>query len=127
MLFFDLFRHEPTIVLLKAGAVLFRQGDATNGLMYVLVTGQAEVRVGDQRVEDAAVGAILGEMAMVGTEPRSATVVAVTDCECAAINRKRFDFLVTETPGFAIDIMRVMADRLRRTDRMLVACSGGVA
>jgi CRP-like cAMP-binding protein len=47
--------------------------------------------------------------------PHSATVEAVTDCEFAVVDEKRFDFLVTETPGFAIEIMRVLAHRLRNT------------
>lgn len=119
MLFFDLFRHEASIVSLRAGKSLFRENDPCNGLMYVLVAGKASVLVGDQVVENVAVGAILGEMAMIGPEPRSATVIADTDCQLAEINRKRFDFLVTEMPGFAVEVMKVMAERLRRADRML--------
>jgi CRP-like cAMP-binding protein len=40
--------------------------------------------------------------------------VAETDCELVAIDKRRFWFLVQETPYFAEIVMRVMADRLRR-------------
>jgi CRP/FNR family transcriptional regulator, cyclic AMP receptor protein len=119
MLFFDLFRHEANIVSLHAGKALFRENDPCNGLMYVLVAGRARVLVGDQVVENATTGAIFGEMAIIRPEPRSATVMAETDCKFAEINRKRFDFLVTEMPGFAVEVMKVMAGRLRRADQRL--------
>jgi CRP-like cAMP-binding protein len=119
MLFYDLFRGEPRTRALPAGVSLFRRGDATNGFMYVLIKGQAEIRVGDEVVDLARVGAILGEMALVDKGPRSATVVATTDAEFAEIDRERFEFLIAETPGFAIEVMRLMASRLRKTDELL--------
>jgi CRP-like cAMP-binding protein len=57
---------------------------------------------------------MFGEMALIDREPRSATAVAETDCELVVIDKRRFWFLVQETPYFAEIVMRVMADRLRR-------------
>ena len=51
---------------------------------------------------------------MIDREPRSATAVAETDCELVPIDKRRFWFLVQETPYFAEIVMRVMVDRLRR-------------
>jgi len=124
MIFFDLFRREPNILELPAGQYLFREGDPSNALMYVLVAGRADVRVGDLVVEQATTGTILGEMAMIGQEPRSASVLAVTDCRFAEITRKRFHYLVTEAPQFATEVMRVLADRLRRADHLLAQGGG---
>jgi CRP-like cAMP-binding protein len=56
---------------------------------------------------------IFGEMALVGSSPRSATAVAVTDCTLAVINKHRFLFLVQETPMFALQVMPAMASRTR--------------
>lgn len=120
MLFYDLFRHEPNILQLKAGETLFRAGDPANGLMYVLIAGKAHIEVGDRIVEHCPLGAIVGEMAMVEDAPRSATVVCDTDCSFAEIDRKRFNYLVTDAPFFAIEVMRVMAQRLRTCDGMLL-------
>ena len=57
---------------------------------------------------------MFGEMALIDREPRSATAIAETDCELVVIDKRRFWFLVQETPYFAEIVMRVMADRLRR-------------
>src|SRR5229473_1534528 len=56
------------------------------------------------------------EMALIDDDPRSATVVAKTDCRLVEIDRRRFEFMVSETPFFALAVMRVMADRLRKTN-----------
>jgi len=54
-----------------------------------------------------------GEMAVVDSSPRSATVIAVTDTRLAVIDRRMFLFLVHETPMFALQVMSSMAERLR--------------
>ena len=56
---------------------------------------------------------VFGEMALIDNSPRSLTAVAITDTTLATIDRHRFLFLVQETPTFAIDVMTVMAERLR--------------
>lgn len=53
-------------------------------------------------------------MALIDTKARSATVVARSDCRLVPINEKRFLVLVHQTPIFALLVMRVLADRLRR-------------
>jgi CRP-like cAMP-binding protein len=53
-------------------------------------------------------------MALIDSEPRSATAIAAADCKLAAIGEKRFLRLIEQTPIFALQIMRVMTERLRR-------------
>ena len=61
-------------------------------------------------------GAIVGEMALIDKNaPRSATIIAKTDCRLAPIDEKRFEWMVAQTPSFALHVMRVLVDRLRRT------------
>ena len=117
-LFYSLFRDDPRMLAVRAGVKLFRQGEPAD-LMYVLTTGEARILVGQREVERLLPGAIVGEMALIDREPRSATVEAVTDCEFVCVDEKRFKFLVTETPGFALGVMRVLADRLRNADRLI--------
>lgn len=117
--FATLFHHETDLLAVPAGEALFREGDALNDTMYVLMSGAAEIRVHGKVVETAAPGALLGEMAMIDEGVRSATVVAVSDCKMATITRQRFTFLVQQTPNFALNVMRVIASRLRNTDSTL--------
>ena len=117
---FTLFRHEPVFVTIPEGDCLFREGDVSEEAMFVLIAGRANILLGDRLVEKAVAGTIVGEMGLIHpNEHRSATVQATTDCQFAKIDAKRFDFLVAEAPYFAIEMMRVLTDRLRRTDAML--------
>jgi CRP-like cAMP-binding protein len=58
-----------------------------------------------------------GELALIDQSPRSATAVARTDCKLVGLDERRFIFMVDEMPFFAIRVMKVMADRLRRETR----------
>ena len=118
MLFFDLFRNEPDLCDVAPGEFLFREGEKAD-CMYVLVSGKGQVLVGDQVVEEPEAGAPLGEQAMIDDEPRSASVKAISECVFARIDRKRFHFLVSQTPHFATEVMRTMSGRLRNADRLL--------
>jgi len=118
MVFFELFSHNPTIVKVPAGQALFSAGEAGH-LMFVLSKGTAQVIVNDQVVETLEHGNIVGEMGIVSPGPRSATVVASSDCEFVAVDEKRFQFLVQQTPFFATQVMRVMAERLRAVNQMV--------
>jgi CRP-like cAMP-binding protein len=60
---------------------------------------------------------IFGEMALIDDAPRSATAVAKTDVELVPISEKQFLFLVSQTPFFALKVMRVLARRLRATNK----------
>ena len=117
--FATLFQHEQDLLEVPAGQPLFREGDDLNSTMYVLMAGSAEVTVQGRVVETAGPGTPLGELAMIDSGARSATVIARTNCTFVVICRQRFHFLVKQTPNFALGIMRVIADRLRRTDSIL--------
>ena len=110
-----LFRHASDTFSLSAGEYLFHQGDAAE-LMYILVEGEVDILVGDTIVDSVGPETVLGEMAMIDAEPRSASVRAKTACRVVPIDRKRFQFLIQQTPYFAIEVMRILAHRLRKMD-----------
>lgn len=101
-----------------AGLILFHEGEPGKD-MYVLIKGTAEVSIGGDVVEVAQPGALLGEMALVNSALRSATVVTRTDCQVVSIDVRQFDMLVRESPEFARHVMTVMAERLRRMNDRL--------
>lgn len=122
MLFYDLFRHDPHLVEIPAGASLFREGEEGD-LMYVLLSGHATILLGDLVLDEIGAGEIVGELAVIDASPRVATVIARANCIFAAINQERFRFLVHESPNFAFEVMAVMAKRLRQCDLRLRAQS----
>ena len=114
--FLALFRNETNIASLKPGETLFSEGDPAL-CMYVVRSGTVRVTSGSAVLEEIGAGSILGEMALIEDTPRSATVTAVTDCEIAMVDRRRFLFLVQQTPSFALNVMKVLSHRLREMNR----------
>jgi CRP-like cAMP-binding protein len=112
------FEDARNAVCIQAGQTIFKQGQRGT-VMYVLIDGVAEILVGGHSVEFAEGGALLGEMALVDDEPRSATVVARTACKLVPIPQAQFDLLVRETPEFARCVMMSMAERLRRMNQRM--------
>ncbi len=100
----------------KAGDVIFREGDEANEL-FVIKSGQVRIQIDNRTMTELAADSIFGEMALIDSEPRSATAVAVTDVELVPVSEKQFLFLVSQTPYFALKVMRVLAQRLRVTNK----------
>jgi CRP/FNR family cyclic AMP-dependent transcriptional regulator len=115
----DLVHAEDTeLVTFRAGQKIFSEGDPGE-LMYVVRQGQVELHVNGQLVDALGPGGVLGEMALIEHAPRTATATAKTDCTLVPIPEKRFMFMVQQTPHFALQIMKVIAERLRRMDARL--------
>jgi len=114
----ELFQNEPAKKSLSAGSDLFRTGDP-GVYLFILLKGEAKIIVDSVVVEIAGPGSIIGEMALIDAQPRSATVQCVSDCVFAQIDRPRFEFLVRQNPAFSLEVMKIMSERLRSTDRML--------
>ena len=100
----------------KAGGIIFREGDEASEL-FVIKSGQVRVQIGNRTIRELGAESIFGEMALIDSEPRSATVTAITDVELVPVSEKQFLFLVSQTPYFALKVMRVLAERLRATNK----------
>ena len=98
----------------KAGAIIFREGDPAEEL-YVIKSGKIEIRLGNRVLDTLPERSIFGEMALIDASPRGATAVALTDVTLVPVAEKQFLFLVSRTPHLALNVMRVLARRLRAT------------
>jgi CRP/FNR family transcriptional regulator, cyclic AMP receptor protein len=116
----ELFRQETDALHLAPGDSLFREGEKGEK-MYVLLEGEMEILLGDFVLETVRQGALIGEMALIDDSPRTASVVAKTPCRLAEIDRRRFHFLVQQTPHFATHVMKTLADRLRHMNAVAAA------
>jgi CRP-like cAMP-binding protein len=117
MISFEQFRQQPARRY-EAGETIFREGD-DGYAMYVVLDGSVKLSVTGRGVEKVTKGGVFGEMALIDSSPRSATAVAGTECTLVTITADKFKALIRETPDFALDIMMVMAARLRSMDRKL--------
>jgi CRP-like cAMP-binding protein len=102
--------------LIKAGDIIFREGDEAHEL-FVVKSGEVRIQLGNRTLAELSANDVFGEMALIDNEPRSATALAVTDVELVAVSEKQFLFLVSQTPYFALKVMRVLAQRLRVTNK----------
>ena len=96
----------------KAGEVIFREGDPASEF-FVIQSGKVDIRLGNRLLGTLSDRDIFGEMALIDAAPRSATAIAASDVKLVPVAEKQFLFLVSRTPHFALNIMRVLARRLR--------------
>jgi CRP/FNR family cyclic AMP-dependent transcriptional regulator len=106
---------------------LFGVGDLGNGC-YKLKHGLLKVVVSSPLGEARIVcvlgsGAIVGELSMIDGLPRSASVIAISDCELQFVSRERFDKFIKDNPEIRDYLLRTLASRLRDADEALAAAT----
>lgn len=97
----------------RAGATIIKKGERGD-VMYIVKEGTVEVRNGRLILDTVGPGGVVGEVALIDSGERTASVVAKTDCRLLPINEEQFVLLVERMPYFALQVMKVLADRLRR-------------
>ena len=106
------------------GELLVREGEDAVAF-YVVCSGQAEVvkalgRKKEQVVGHLGPGDFFGEMALLDGFPRSASVRAVTDCECLVLVRWDFLGVVRSHIEVALGVLPVLSRRLRECEDQLL-------
>ena len=104
-----------------AGAVIFRFGDPGEDL-FIVREGVAEARAGQGEEGSYPLslyepGDSFGELALLTDEPRSTTVVALTDLGLWALPKARFLTLVQQMPALALAVGRQVSRRLQATNQ----------
>ena len=114
----EIFKDSEDVVEFPAGAVIIEEGQEGDH-MYVVMEGEAQVSLKGRHLATAQPGEIVGEMALINSELRSATVIARTDCVLASIDQGSFDSLLRHVPDFTLHVMNVLADRLKVAFEMI--------
>lgn len=107
------------IEFVPAGSTIFSAGEEGD-CMYYLHRGAVDIIINDRCVGQLGVGNIFGEMSLIDGSVRSATARAHVDCEISSINSDTFLALVKESPHVSLDIMRMLAARLRKLNNTLL-------
>jgi CRP/FNR family cyclic AMP-dependent transcriptional regulator len=105
------------------GEVLLERGRLGSNMM-ILVSGRARVTATSTEGKEVTLmileaGMTVGELAFLDGKPRSADVVAMTNCLVLLLERRDFLPLLTQNPGLALRLMGVLCDRLRATSLAL--------
>lgn len=91
---------------------IFTQGQEGRSL-YIVVLGQVRVHIGDRDLAHLGPGACFGEMSLFDAEPRSASVSTLATCECLMLTQQQLYDAIEETPGIAVNIIRLLSRRIR--------------
>ncbi len=111
----DVFNESQYAQTHDVDSVIFRTGEKAKN-MYLLTKGKVEIRKDGKVLEVIEPGGIFGEMAIIESEPRSADAVCIKHSKLIKINEKRFYELTQEVPFFALEVMKIMAHRIRKND-----------
>lgn len=94
-----------------AGTVLCREGSLGREF-FVIVEGSAEVTQGGRPIATRGAGEFVGEIALLTTTKRTATVTASTPLRCFVMTRGDFRRVLEENPGVQRKVMEALAERL---------------
>jgi CRP-like cAMP-binding protein len=98
-----------------AGRRLAAAGE-TGHELFIIVEGQAQVRLRTGRTARLGPGEFFGEMSLVDGGPRSATVEARTPMRLLVVGHREFWSLLTAAPPLCGKIMRTLSRRLREAE-----------
>ncbi len=107
----------------RRGEIVFHKGDPGQSL-FLIVHGQVRIVLPSPAGEEVILGVLdagdcFGEMALIDGQPRSATVVAIEPTETLMVRREDFMQIVMAQPRIAIDLLQLLARRLRDTDELV--------
>jgi CRP-like cAMP-binding protein len=118
-----LLAYTSEVVTYRESQVLFRLGDVGDAA-YVIIKGDAEVIIpsasGDIPIAVLHDGDFVGEIAILCDTPRTATVRAKSELKALRIRKEPFFELLHQFPEMAVEMTRLLAERLTRTTAELV-------
>ena len=103
-------------VEVPAGRVLMRQGDLGREA-FVIADGMAKVTIRGKRSTKLGPGECFGEMALLHSAPRSATVTAESDMRLFVLGSREFSALIERVPVVGQRVMAALAERVREAER----------
>ena len=124
----DLFKHltdtqltelaaQSREISFRKHAILMTEGD-TGESMYIINTGSVKVYVSDDEGRELVLyqqgtGAVIGDIALLDDEPRSASVSTLEPSTALMIGKQAFLDCMRNSPEMAINIIRSLTQRLR--------------
>jgi CRP-like cAMP-binding protein len=106
-------------ITVGAGHELTKEG-ATGHEFFVIMDGEAEVRMKGRKVATIGKGTSFGELALLDKAPRNATVTAITPMTLLVLGQREFAAVLDEVPTLTHKLLQAMAGRLREADAKAV-------
>jgi CRP/FNR family transcriptional regulator, cyclic AMP receptor protein len=107
----------------RSGEIIFHKGDPGNS-MFLIIAGQVKIVLPAEGGDEVLLGVLdggewFGELSIIDGHPRSATIVATEPTETLMVHRDDFIRAVHAHPNVALDLLQVLARRLRETDQIV--------
>jgi len=103
------------------GEEIAHEGDIGD-VMYIIVSGEVRVLIaadqGQKEIARRKAGDYVGDMSIIGREPRIASLVAAGDVRTLCIDQKSFEGLIRERPDVSLAVIRVLNQRLKEASRL---------
>jgi CRP-like cAMP-binding protein len=103
-----------------ANHTIFTEGQEGRSL-YIVVSGRVRVHIGNQEIVQLDQGTCFGEMSLFDAEPRSASVTTLEPCDCLMLTQQQLYEAIDETPGIAVNIIRLLSRRIRELNQKMNA------
>jgi CRP-like cAMP-binding protein len=112
----------------KKGAKIIEEGTLSD-CAYIIESGRVQVSKTMSNGEEQVIGIleendIFGEMSLIDSLPRSATVLALEDCTISVITPEIFNSLSKHNPEALMPILKILASRLRKVLNILERAEG---
>ena len=112
----------------KKGAKIIEEGTLSD-CAYLIESGRVQVSKTMSNGEEQVIGIleendIFGEMSLIDSLPRSATVLALEDCTISVITPEIFNSLSKHNPEALMPILKILASRLRKVLNILERAEG---
>jgi len=114
----EVFKDSVDLVEIPANTMIFAEGRAGDK-MFVIIEGSVKISLHDKMLAIAGPGEIVGEMALINSEIRSASAATQTDCLMVPIDQSSFDSLLQHVPDFSLHVLNVLATRLHTAYQIL--------
>ncbi|HEX9333496.1 MAG TPA: ATP-binding protein [Anaerolineales bacterium] len=105
--------------------VLCHEG-AYEDVLYIIAEGNIVISKKIIEEEDERIlrlggrGDVVGEMALIQSAPRAATVRTTTECTVLEMEKGDFETILSRSPRMAIDLIRITLDRIRANDQRMI-------
>jgi CRP-like cAMP-binding protein len=114
---FRLFRNALKTMVHPAGTTIFEEGEQGKS-MFAIKRGRVAIMVDGVTVDTLAEDEVFGEMALLEQATRSASAVTLEETELVEIDEPQFYLFVRQNPHFALQLMQLLSERLRRADAL---------
>jgi CRP-like cAMP-binding protein len=100
------------------GAPIVKEGE-TGNCMYIIFRGEVRITKGKELLATLKENDFFGELSLMDTETRSATVTAVTDCVLFRLDQEPFYDLMESRPEVVKGVIKILCKRIRMANQRI--------